>query len=58
MSTVGPIQVDILKSLTGTSGTSVNVQVKTPGGESPAVAADLFTTSPARSSQVGRHMSH
>ena len=35
-----------VKSPPGTSGTSLNVQVKTPGGESPAVAADLFTYVP------------
>jgi hypothetical protein len=35
-----------VKSPAGTSGTSVNVQVKTPVGESPAVSADLFTYGP------------
>ena len=35
-----------VKSPTGTSGTSVNVQVVTPGGESAAVPADLFTYGP------------
>jgi len=32
-----------VKSPLGTSGTSVAVRVMTPGGESPAVSADLFT---------------
>ncbi len=35
-----------VKSPVGTSGTSVNIQVVTPGGESPAVTADLFTYVP------------
>ena len=35
-----------VKSPAGTSGASVNVQVVTPGGESPAVTADLFTYGP------------
>ena len=35
-----------VKSPAGTSGTSVNVQVVTPAGESPAVTADLFTYGP------------
>jgi hypothetical protein len=34
------------KSPIGTSGASVNVQVKTAAGESPAVTADLFTYGP------------
>ncbi len=35
-----------VKSPTGTSGTSVAVRVMTPGGESPTVAADMFTYGP------------
>ena len=35
-----------VKSPAGTSGTSVNVRVVTPGGESPAVTADLFMYGP------------
>ena len=35
-----------VKSPSGTSGSSVNVRVVTPGGESAAVAADLFTYGP------------
>ncbi len=42
-----------VKSPTGTSGTSVNVQVVTPGGESAAVPADLFTYGPTITS-LGR----
>ncbi len=35
-----------VKSPSGTSGASVNVQVVAPGGESPVVTADLFTYGP------------
>jgi hypothetical protein len=35
-----------VKSPAGTSGASVAVRVVTPGGESPAVSADLFTYGP------------
>ena len=35
-----------VKSPPGTAGTSVNVRVVTPGGESAAVTADLFTYGP------------
>ncbi|MGO9457374.1 MAG: IPT/TIG domain-containing protein [Acidimicrobiales bacterium] len=35
-----------VKSPTGVSGTSVNVRVVTPGGESAVVSADLFTYGP------------
>jgi hypothetical protein len=35
-----------VKSPLGTPGASVNVEVKTPEGESPAVAADFFTYGP------------
>ena len=39
-----------VKSPAGTSGASVAVRVKTPGGESAAVAGDLFTYGPTISS--------
>ncbi len=42
-----------VKSPAGTSGTSVNVLVVTPGGESAAVPADLFTYGPTITS-LGR----
>ena len=35
-----------VKSPAGAAGTSVNVRAMTPGGESPAVTADLFTYGP------------